>query len=112
LSWAFAGFASRAVSSITGWVGSCTEGILECVEVVLGGNVAVCDFNKTVVGSFLRVLVNETTRVDTSHVAAVKRSNFFEFTGVGVATILGKAVDELVWFMESEIRTTYKIGRP
>lgn len=47
--------------------------------------------NKTVVGVFLGVFIDETAGVDMGHVVAVERCNFFEFARVGVAAVLGKA---------------------
>lgn len=47
--------------------------------------------DKSVFTAFFGVLVDETAGVDAGHFGVVEGGDFFEFTGVGVATILRKA---------------------
>jgi hypothetical protein len=73
---------------------------LKSSEVSAFGNGRPGDCHETILVAFLGVFVYETTRVDAGHLGVVKSSNFFEFAGVGVATILRKA--ETNQFMEED----------
>ena len=91
-SWAVGCTSSGVVSSISGWGrGSSQGGLQSSVVGALGDRSVRVDGDQAVLAAFLRVLVNETARVDTGHLGIVESSNFLEFTGVDVATILGQA---------------------
>jgi hypothetical protein len=64
---------------------------LESGEIGKWGDGAAGECDETVLGFLLGVLVDETTGVDRGHIGAVERLDLLPFTGVGVATILGKA---------------------
>lgn len=68
------------------------EGSLESCEVWAIGDLAIADVDKTVIGFFLGVFVDETTGVDWSHLGTVESLDFFELAGVLVAAVLGEAV--------------------
>jgi hypothetical protein len=80
------------VSSVSGWGSGSSQGGLESGEISSFGDRSIrVDGDEAVFATFLRVLINETTRVDAGHLRVVESSNFLEFTGVGIATILREA---------------------
>lgn len=87
------GLAVGLVAAVAAGVLGGGESILEGGEVskLLDG-VAV-DLDKTVVGIFLGVFVDETAGVDAGHVGAVERLDLLELSGSLVATVLGEAGD-------------------
>lgn len=107
------GTASGVVSAVAAWAGGVAECTLESGEIVLLGNAGAADGDETIAGSFLGVLVDQTTGVEGCHVSAVKRSDFLEFTSVCDATIFGKAgICQLMLFSGGLIWTSYKMGIP
>ena len=97
------GLAGALRSGAVGLVTTVAAGVLgtsesghEGLEVVALGDAVAVDLDEAVVGVFLRVLVDETTRVDASHVGAVKRLDFGKLAGVLVAAVFGQAVEGLV----------------
>jgi hypothetical protein len=83
---------SRVVSSVSRGISGASQGGLESGEVGTFGDGSIrVDGDEAVFAAFLRVLIDETSRIDAGHLGIVQRSNFLEFTGVGVATILGEA---------------------
>jgi hypothetical protein len=83
--------AAALVAAVTSRDRGLLEFALESVEVLHGGDLSATDFDEAVVGVLLRVLVDETSRVDGHHVLAVDGSDLVELTGTLVATILGQA---------------------
>jgi hypothetical protein len=84
--------AACLVTTVTaGGRGLCV-GTLEGFEIIHLGDGTAAEGNESVLGFFLGVFVDETTRVDRSHVAAVERRDLVELTGVLVATELRQAV--------------------
>lgn len=92
MSWAARSASGRVVVAVAGWVGGICECGLESGEVVAFSHGGTGDVDKTVARSFLGVLVDETARVDRSHVSAVDLRDSAEGTGVGDATVLRKAM--------------------
>jgi len=84
--------AAGLVTTVAGGVSGVGVGVLEGGEVVKLLDAGAVDLDKTVLGVLLRVLVDETTRVDGRHVGAVDGLDLVELTLVGVATELGQAV--------------------
>lgn len=76
-----------AIARRSSVVGEC---ILEVGEIVVGGNRRTRDGDKTVARVLLRVLVDETTTVDASHLLVVESRNFLELASVLVAAVFGK----------------------
>lgn len=96
--------AAGLVTTVAGGVGGVGVGVLQGCEVGKLLDAVTVDLNKTVVGVFLRVLVDETSGVDGGHVGAVDGLDFVELTLVGVATELGqedgqRVVAELLNFL-------------
>ena len=91
-----AGAAVGLVAAVTRGSGVVGELLHEVLEVVVLGVGVARDRAKTVLGFFLRVLVDETARVDRGHVRIVERLDGAESAGVLVAAVLGKAGIESV----------------
>jgi hypothetical protein len=83
-----AGLVATVVRGVLG-AGKC---VLEGSEVVELLDAATADLNETVLGVLLAVLVNETSRVNGSHVLAVDGLDLVELALVGVAAVLGQAM--------------------
>jgi hypothetical protein len=112
-SWAVGCTSSGVVSSISGWVrGSSQGGLQSSVVGALSDRSVRIDGDQAVLAAFLRVLINETARVDTGHLGVVESSNFLEFTGVGVATILGQARHAVSSHNGIMGQDAYKMGIP
>jgi len=89
---ALRGGAAALVSTIASRYWGLGVGILEGAEIgTLGDRVAV-NVDEAIVGFFLGVFVDETTRVDSRHVGTVDRGNFAKVTRVGVAAEFREAV--------------------
>ncbi|KAH3666061.1 hypothetical protein OGAPHI_004250 [Ogataea philodendri] len=63
------------ISSVASRVRGGVQHILEVVEVVQGGDRVAVDLHQSVIISFLRVLVNKSTRENRRHLSRVDRSN-------------------------------------
>lgn len=89
------GALGRLAVGLVATVSGGDRGLLECVleggEIVHGGNLAAANLDETVVGVFLRVLVDKTSRVDGHHVAAIDGRDLVELTLALVATVLRQA---------------------
>lgn len=81
---------SAVISAISSWVGSSLERGLKSREISTLFDGGARDRDETVLASLLRVFVDKTTRVNTSHLSVVKSCDFLEFTRVGVAAVLGQ----------------------
>lgn len=84
------GAASGVVVTVALGVGGLVKSLLQSIVVLQGLDTVIGDLDQTVVAALLRILVDETTGVDTGHLGGVKSLNLLELTGVGVATVLGK----------------------
>ena len=84
------------VVTVAGGVVGLLEGSLESIVVLVGGDVVAVNLDETVLVATLRVLVGETTGVDTSHLLGVESADLLPLTGVGVATVLGEEERETV----------------
>lgn len=96
VSWATRGAACRVIASIALRIGCVGKSLHEGLEVWKLTDRVTADLDETIVAVFLRVFIDKTTRVDTSHVSAVERGNLLEFAFIGVAAILGQEEGETI----------------
>jgi hypothetical protein len=85
------GLAVGLVATVAGRVLGGRESLLEGLEVIALGDGVTVDLNKSVVGIFLGVFIDETSGVDAGHVGAVERLDLLELSGSLVAAVFGQA---------------------